>query len=153
VTLETDPVSGRKIAVKHMTTSLLDKDQFLREIEFLAILNHPCVLRILGWSFPSESNEATIQTEYAENGSLASVLKRAQIGPKVHFWNATGKGVIICGMSCVHSRGIMHRDLKPLNIMINGLGEALIGDFGTGRYEYDDATLTGETGTDNYTAP
>jgi serine/threonine protein kinase len=47
----------------------------------------------------------------------------------------------------------MHRDLKPSNILINDLGQTLIGDFGTSRYEWDDATLTGETGTVNYAAP
>jgi serine/threonine-protein kinase len=47
----------------------------------------------------------------------------------------------------------MHRDLKPSNVLINGLGQTLIGDFGTSRYEWDDATLTNGTGTVNYAAP
>jgi serine/threonine protein kinase len=67
------------------------------------------------------------------------------------------KGIIICGlvlgMRFVHSQGIMHRDLKPSNILINDLGQTLIGDFGSSRYEWDDATLTGGAGTVNYAAP
>jgi mitogen-activated protein kinase kinase kinase 7 len=47
----------------------------------------------------------------------------------------------------------MHRDLKPSNILINELGHPLISDFGTSRYEWDDATMTGDTGTVNYAAP
>jgi serine/threonine protein kinase len=47
----------------------------------------------------------------------------------------------------------MHRDLKPSNILINDLGQTLIGDFGSSRYEWDDATFTGEAGTPNYSAP
>jgi serine/threonine protein kinase len=156
VTLETD-LEGRKYAVKHLFGDCLDKTQFIREIETLTKLNHPCILRILGWSFPSESAWAEIHTEYAVNGSLALVLRSIQTGSKFDFWNATGKGIIICGlvlgMRFVHSRGIMHRDLKPSNILINDLGQTLIGDFGTSRYEWDDATLTTDTGTVNYAAP
>jgi serine/threonine protein kinase len=56
-------------------------------------------------------------------------------------------------MRFVHSQAIMHRDLKPSNILINDLGHTLIGDFGSSRYEWDDATLTGDAGTVNYAAP
>jgi serine/threonine protein kinase len=100
---------------------------------------------------------AEIHTEYAVNGSLADVLRRVQRGSTFSFWNDTGKAIIICGivlgMRYVHSRGIMHRDLKPSNILINDLGQTLIGDFGTSRYECDDATWTGDTGTVHYAAP
>jgi serine/threonine protein kinase len=157
VTLETDPMDGRKFAVKHISTVVLDKTAFFREIEVLTKLNHPCVLRILGWSFPSKSTDAEIHTEYAVNGSMRDVLERVQRGSKFNFWNATGKGIIICGivlgMRFVHSHGIMHRDLEPSNILISDLGHALISDFGTSRSEWDDATLTCETGTVNYAAP
>jgi serine/threonine protein kinase len=150
-------MDGRKYAVKHISVNLFDQTQFLREIEFLSQLNHPCILRILGWSFPSDSTEATIQTEYAENGSLRTIFERVQRGSKFNFWNATGRAIIICGlvlgMRFVHSRGIMHRDLKPSNILLNEAGQTLIGDFGTSRYESDDATFTGETGTVTYAAP
>jgi serine/threonine protein kinase len=157
VTIEKDPRDCRKYAVKHFSAEVFDKVQYFREIEFLAKLNHPCILRILGWSFPSESAGGTIHTEYAENGSLAFVLRRVQMGSQFDFWNATGKGIIICGivigMRFVHSHDIIHRDLKPSNILISESGQTLIGDFGTSRYEWDDATLTTGIGTVNYAAP
>jgi serine/threonine protein kinase len=56
-------------------------------------------------------------------------------------------------MRFVHAKGFIHRDLKPSNILINSLGHALIGDFGTSRLEVDDATLTTEAGTVRYAAP
>jgi serine/threonine protein kinase len=157
VTVGTNPNDGRKYAVKQFYTDCLDKASFIREIEFLVALNHPCILRILGFSFPSRPTTARIRTEYAENGSLASVLKRARDGSKLNFWNPTGRGLIIfgivLGMRFVHSCGILHRDLKPSNILINDLGHALIGDFGVSAFDWDDGTMTAETGTVNYAAP
>jgi serine/threonine protein kinase len=157
VTVEVDPRSDRKIAIKRIYSNYFHESNFIREVELLVKLNHPCVLRIVGYSFPSESTCAEIHTEYAENGSLASVLKRATRNPKPSFWTPTGKAIAICGivlgMRDIHSRGLIHRDLKPGNIFISADGHSLIGDFGTSRFEFDDATLTSDTGTPHYAAP
>jgi serine/threonine-protein kinase len=130
---------------------------FLREIETLFRLNHPCIVRILGYSFPVSSTSAEIQMEYAENGSLDSVLKRVKTGRSSNFWSPTGIGIIICeivfGMRCVHTNGFIHLDLKLSNILIDNLGRALIDDFGTSCLEIDDSRLTTDTGTVNYAAP
>jgi serine/threonine protein kinase len=73
------------------------------------------------------------------------------------FWNATGKGIIITGivlgMKYIHSRGYIHQDLKPDNIMINEHGQALIGDFGACRPKNEDCTPVPEAGTVHYAAP
>jgi serine/threonine protein kinase len=95
--------------------------------------------------------------EFAENLSLARVFGRVGLGMAPTFWTPTGKAIIICGlvlgMRFVHSKGYIHRDLKPGNILINGRGESLISDFGTVRSETYDATLTPECGTVYYSAP
>jgi hypothetical protein len=159
VILEIDSTTDQKVAVKQIQALCLDhiinRTMFIREIEILAMLNHPCILRILGWSLPTPNTLGEIRTEYAPNGSLKSVLTRGS--GSTNFWNPTGKGIIICrivlGMRCVHSHGILHRDLKPSNILLNDFGYPLIGDFGASRYENDDATPTGEAGTLYYAAP
>jgi serine/threonine protein kinase len=138
--------------------------EFLRELEILIKLNHPCILRILGYVLPNRSEHvgvqtefAEIHTEFAENGSLQSVMKRAKEGRMPGFWNPTGIGIIICGialgMRFVHSSGFVHRDLKPSNILLNGRGEALIADFGTTRRSEHDYTWTPEGGSVHYAAP
>jgi serine/threonine protein kinase len=88
---------------------------------------------------------------------LDSVLKRAKNNPEPDIRSPTGKAIIVCGivlgMRYIHSRGLIHRDLKPTNILVNADGHALIGDFGTSRFELDEATLTAQTGTVHYAAP
>jgi serine/threonine protein kinase len=154
VTLTRDPLSGEFIAVKHIVSS---QERFLliQEVDSLAKLNHPCVVRIYGWSLPQGSREAEIQMEYAEHRSLKKVLRRVNRGILPSFWDATGIGIIICGLVLglrfVHSRGIIHRDLKPSNILLAAKGRVLIADFGTSQYVYDDRTPEGVTV--QYTAP
>jgi hypothetical protein len=62
VTLEIDRATGRQLAVKHISFPR-NRADFMLEIETLAKLSHPCVLRLLGWTFPVRSNTGQIQTE------------------------------------------------------------------------------------------
>jgi serine/threonine protein kinase len=95
--------------------------------------------------------------EFAENRSLACVLDHVSGGAAPSFWNPTGKAIIICGivlgMRLVHSKGYIHRDLKPGNILIGANGRSLIADFGIACYESADTTLTPEVGLAAYSAP
>jgi serine/threonine protein kinase len=157
VQVETDPKTNQRIAAKQLFSHLTEDMQFIREVETLIKLNHHCIVRILGFNLPPVTDFAEIQMEYAPNGSLKSVLKKVRFGQIPRFWDPTAVGKIICGivlgMRFVHSQSFIHRDLKPSNILINEQGEAMIADFGTSRSEYDDGTLTGDTGTAHYAAP
>jgi serine/threonine protein kinase len=155
--LEEDPKTGKLIAVKHISFGR-EKAELIREISSLAQLNHPNVLRIFGWTFANSSHSAEIQTEYAPNGSLDRLLGNLGAGEtRPSFWNPTGIGIVICGivvgMRYVHSRGLIHGDLKPANILLNEKGHPLICDFGSSRFESDAATPLPDTGTVCYAAP
>jgi abelson tyrosine-protein kinase 1/abelson tyrosine-protein kinase 2 len=157
VSSEKDAETGETVAVKRFNSGGFNEPQFLREVETLAQLNHPCVLRIRGWKPPIGRNPAEIRTEIAQNGSLKDILEKVRCGTRFPFWNPTGKAVLICGialgMRFVHSKGIIHGDLKPSNILLNARGEAVISDFGSSRFESNDYTLTQGDGTVNYAAP
>jgi serine/threonine protein kinase len=155
VTLTFDPKTKQRIAVKHLR-ACQDQVCLFQEVESLARLNHPCVVRIVGWSPPDGCKEAEIHMEYAENKSLKEALHDVNLGRSPTFWNATGIGIIISGlvlgMRFVHSRGIIHRDLKPSNVLLGREGRVLIADFGTSHNEYEDRTPVG-AGTVYYAAP
>jgi serine/threonine protein kinase len=135
-----------------------DETTFVRELEILIKLSHPCILRILGFALPLGNEAAEIHMEDPPCRSLASILSRLKkMDSALDFWNPTGIGLIICGialgMRCVHCNGFIHRDLKPSNILLSDRGHALIADFGTARPRNYDATLTPDTGTVYYAAP
>jgi serine/threonine protein kinase len=142
--------------VKHISVDL-DRHRFVREVETLVKLNHPCVLRILKWALPQATRGGEIHMELAEHGSLEAVLEQVNSYRAPVFWNSTGIGIIICGivlgMRYVHSRGIIHRDLKPSNILFNSKDRPLIADFGASWIVKDDATQSGGVGTIHYAAP
>jgi serine/threonine protein kinase len=152
-----NPDTGKAIAVKYFSGPNLDRGAFVQEVESLAQLNHPCVLRVVHWALPKAPGCAEIHTEYAERGSLEAVLKERLKRPETAFMTWTKLGLAICdivvGMRFVHSRQIIHRDLKPSNIFIRTDGRALIGDFGSSRFMNDNGTRTANSGTVHYAAP
>jgi serine/threonine protein kinase len=156
VTVRHDLIQNKAIAVKHFS-SVSDTRIFLREVDIMVKLNHPCVLRILKWALPEHSTEGEIHTEFAPNGSLKSLLADVNAGQKPAFWNPTGIGILICSivlaMRYIHSRRIIHHDLKPSNILINAKEYVWICDFGVSHSEDDVATFGSTTGTLRYAAP
>jgi hypothetical protein len=141
--------------IKYFDTDI-SESEFIREIEILVKLNHPCILRIFHFVLPSDSMQAEIHMEWAQNGSLARILRQAKGTQCPSFWTPTGISIIICGivlgMSFMHSRGFIHQDLKPSNILLDDKGRVLIGDFGASRSQSADITpMPG--GTVHYAAP
>jgi aurora kinase len=156
VVLMKDPNGVGTIPVKHFHNSIY-QSVYMTEIEILVKLNHPCILRIFGYVLPSKTAQAEIHMEWASNGSLARVLELGRGSQCPSFFNPTGKAIIICGivlgMRFMHSRGFIHQDLKPSNILLNAQGRVLLADFGASRYQQDDLTPDPAAGTIEYAAP
>jgi serine/threonine protein kinase len=147
------------LAVKHIGISpSFESDRLLREIEVLRSLKHPCIVRIIGYSLPTEKGcrEARIATEFMSNGSLEDVLSRVKRGDVPEFWshqNITKMMIgLVLGMKYLHSRNIIHRDLKPANILIDEKGQIRIADFGTAKLEDCGTTSTNVVGTLSFMA-
>jgi TPR repeat protein len=155
VVLVKDPNCMRTFAIKHFHANVY-QTEFIKEFEILVKLNHPCILQIYGFVPPSATDQAELHMEWASNGSLAQVMKLVHGPRRPFFWNPTGISIIICGivfgMRFMHSRGFIHQDLKPSNILLDDKGRVLIGDFGASRSESVDVTPIG-AGTVKYAAP
>ncbi len=153
-----DPKINRTVALKCLHAKLLEDDtgigeRFQQEMRALGRLVHPNIVTIFDAGEETGSGRAYIVMEYVEGISLAEVIKSKRglsIDQIVHI------GIQICrGLDFAHSRGIVHRDIKPGNILLSDdLKNVKIADFGIARL--DDTALTRTdclTGTPQYMSP
>jgi serine/threonine protein kinase len=156
-----DPLEHRvtgeaRLVVKRLSPAGTTWEHFMREVEILIRVRHPCVIPFVGWSI-SESKEYEIQMKRAENGDLQKWFDGILPGPRLVDWSATRKAMIICeivlGMRYIHSQEIMHRDLKLANILLDPDWHAMICDFGISRFSVGEGEPTGNIGTKLYAAP
>ena len=114
-------------------------NNFLREARLLASLRHPNIAKV--YSFFNAHRTAYYVTEFIEGKSLADVAndyrnhnrdisQEAMVGMMVRMLDA---------LDYLHKREVLHRDIKPDNILINMKGLPVLIDFGAAREEYGDA--------------
>jgi serine/threonine protein kinase/lipopolysaccharide biosynthesis regulator YciM len=129
VYLAEDEKLRRKIAIKVLQPTLLTneraKKRFKNEALTLANLKHPniCTIHDIG----EEGGSSFIVMEYVEGEDLASRLKKGPLDLEESLQIATR---VLEAISYAHSRGIVHRDIKPKNIMITPQGQPKVLDFG-----------------------
>ena len=126
----TDTVLGRRVAVKVLrgdgTQALGDAARFLDEARALAVLRHPGVVDV--YDFGEADGVAYLVMAYVEGEPLRDLIAR-------HGSLAPGKAMsIIAGvaraLAGVHAAGIIHRDVKPGNLILQPDGSAVLVDFG-----------------------
>ena len=107
-----------------------------REVNNNSGMNHPAILKFIGFSPYNFRGEPypVILTELMENGSLSSILEMKRRVWPINGWNDTKKLMIIygiaSGMMYLHANKILHRDLKPQNILLDEYLLPKISDFG-----------------------
>jgi serine/threonine-protein kinase len=154
VYLAEDPKHHRKVAVKVMRPELaatLGADRFLREVEISAQLTHPHILPV----YDSGSADGLLYyvMPYVEGESLQQRMQREGQLPVEDALKIARE--VAEALSYAHERNIIHRDIKPGNIMISR-GHALVADFGIARAIGGDATITRTglaVGTPHYMSP
>ncbi|RMC12619.1 hypothetical protein DUI87_10143 [Hirundo rustica rustica] len=137
-----------------------------REAEGLARLTHENIVRYhCSWEgddyikYPDSSQNSDkkfhclfIQMEFCEQGTLEKWIEKHREDPNYHAMAQNKFLQIVKGVEYIHSKGLIHRDLKPQNIFISHDDKVKIGDFGlvtSVAFE----TLTEDRGTKSYMAP
>jgi serine/threonine protein kinase/tetratricopeptide (TPR) repeat protein len=129
VYLGEDTRLGRKVAIKLLPLRSLGDEharrRLLREAQAAATLDHPniCSIHEIG----EESGTSFIVMQYIEGETLAKRMSRKPVELTEAFEIAVQ---IADALAEAHSRGIIHRDIKPLNIMLSARGQAKVLDFG-----------------------
>lgn len=107
-----------------------------REIKIMSALNHPSIIQYIGYNpknFDGKPNP-TIITEYASNGTLGKIIQLEMSKKPPSNWNETKKLICIygiaSGMAYLHQHKVIHRDLKPDNILMDDNLYPKITDFG-----------------------
>ncbi|HEY7635065.1 MAG TPA: serine/threonine-protein kinase [Gemmatimonadales bacterium] len=122
---------GRRVAIKVLRPELvgaLGPDRFLREIRLTANLQHPHILPL----FQSGSVDSLLYyvMPFVEGESLRERLEREKQLPVDEAVRITTE--IAHALGYAHDRGVIHRDVKPGNILLSG-GQAILADFGIAR--------------------
>jgi eukaryotic-like serine/threonine-protein kinase len=128
-----DRVLERDVAVKVLHRHLADDpallDRFLREARAAAALTHPNVVAVYDWG--EDGEDAYLVMEHVDGPSLRDVLRRrGRLGPAE---TAAIIAPAARGLAAAHGRGLVHRDVKPENILIDPDGSVKVTDFGLAR--------------------
>ena len=153
VYLATDERLDRPVAVKRLHTAShdeLDSRRFQREAKLGASLSHPNLVSI----FDTEEDEESVLLvmEYVEGETLADLLARGPVEPAraVEIVHA-----VAAALDHAHANGIVHRDVKPANVLLGKDGSVKLADLGIAKaVERTEITGTGTVlGTPAYMAP
>jgi serine/threonine protein kinase/tetratricopeptide (TPR) repeat protein len=151
-----EPLSGRIVALKCILAYQGDSDQalarFRREAETVARLDHPNIVPIYHVGETADGSPF-FTMKYATNGSLlqARAALRQEPHRSVRFLMKVAQAV-----QYAHEQNVLHRDLKPGNILLDARGEPLVSDFGLARCDEIANQLTRSLtsfGTPGYIAP
>ncbi|MCC6488452.1 MAG: serine/threonine-protein kinase [Candidatus Hydrogenedentes bacterium] len=133
VYLARDTALNRPVALKVLLGSLARNPSmvrsFHREAQAAAPLRHPCIVRV--YSAGIESGTPYIAMEYVPGEPLDRFLRRKG---QVTWQTALYVGAQVAqALDCAHSNGVIHRDVKPANILLDTQGRVRLADFGIAR--------------------
>lgn len=152
-----DPLLDRLVAIKTVNLNLPKEDlaeyeaRFYQEAKAAGGLNHPSIVVI--YDIGKTDRVAYMAMEYLEGRELRSILSERTCVSLDEAVNIAAQ--VADGLAYAHGRGVVHRDIKPTNIMLNKEGLAKITDFGIARMRSSELkTMTGMImGSPRYMSP
>lgn len=146
----------RFVAIKTLKPSYLENENFVtrfkREAQTAANLNHPNIVQIFDWGV--EENEPYFVMEFIEGTTLSTVISKNK---KINITDVLHIGAqVSSALQAAHESNLVHRDIKPGNIMITPNGKIKVTDFGIVSIQNEDSDMTKSgtiLGTANYISP
>jgi predicted Ser/Thr protein kinase len=136
----------RIVALKMLSARLVDDEQFQerfrQEAKIIARLNHPNIIQVYDIFDIEDEGGFCIVMEYLDGDSLATELRRSKRLDVPRVLSIARQ--VAAGLAYAHGKGIIHRDIKPDNIMLLGGDQVKIMDFGIARLL--DSSLQTRTG-------
>ena len=151
----TDEVLGRVVAVKLILATLVSEAgferRFLGEAQAMARVSHPGVVAV--HDYASDAAGAYLVMQYVHGEPLSAMLQR--VGPLHPRTTMDIVAQAAAALHAVHGEGVVHRDVKPANLMLRPDGTVMLADFGIARTPANTAlTMSGVVlGTPLYLAP
>jgi len=153
-----DPKIDRRVAIKTLRRDLIERsagqgrgtERFLQEARAAGRLLHPNIITL--YDYGDDAGVPFFAMEYVEGENLSVLLKRNGRLPVSDALTVATQ--ILGALEFAHSRGVVHRDVKPSNIMVMESRFTKIADFGIAHLETSDLTSAGDVlGTPSYMAP
>jgi serine/threonine-protein kinase len=121
---------GRRVTIKALAPNIVPESPFAgaleREARLLAQLSHPNLIGL--YDFVRRGDRLWLVLEYVEGWTLAEILRRMKVLPQAAA--AAVARAIAEGLAHAHERGIVHRDIRPSNVLVSKTGEVKLTDFG-----------------------
>lgn len=153
------------VAIKLIKDQAVAREVFEREVQTIASLNHPGVIRIFDYGLVDEATSAKTRGKFPEHCPWFA-MELAELGtihdtpPKDYEKLYHVVASVLEALAHAHARGFVHRDIKPENLLITDLDTrhrpiVKISDFGIARSQFEDRTRQGteSAGTPRYMAP
>ncbi|NDJ36420.1 MAG: serine/threonine protein kinase, partial [Chloroflexi bacterium] len=150
----TDPQFGRNVAVKVLPREFTHnphfKERFEREAQAIAQLEHSAIVPV--YDYGEDDGRAFLVMRLMQGGTLADRINAGALDPEDI---ADILDQVAAALDVAHKRGIIHRDVKPGNVLFDEHGDAFISDFGLVKIGETASSLTGSmiVGTPAYMAP
>ena len=155
VFLATDRLLRTRVAIKILRPEFSEEPQILerfrREIMLSRDLGHPNVLRV--YHLGQDESRRYLTMQWVEGPDLGQLL--ADTGPLEESRTVQIAVKLASALEAAHQRGVIHRDIKPQNILLDQESEPLLTDFGLARKLEDDGITSSGMflGTPNYASP
>lgn len=147
-----DECNKRYVAIKvlHFQTGLSSQEAMSREVDKLIHLEHPGIIPVYGFGHTMKG-QCFVVSELMQGGSLEQRIKTERLSRTEAVEIVTS---VAEALHYAHQRGLVHRDVKPANILLNPEGKPLLADFGLALHEDEQRKRRDEiAGSPAYMAP